>query len=143
MVESLNEWLQPNDVINAVNTNNVSIVLEYLKQDGDPNLKEKEMETPLIMLAASKGFTTMVRILMNAGADINAKNAVGWPVLIEASAHGHTEIVQMLLQSGADVNESDFASGMTALMTASRFGGIETVQTLLQAGSKITLGRQH
>ncbi len=68
-----------------------------------------------------------VRRLLEAGADVNATDELGWTALLEAAEMGHKPIMQMLLAAGADVNVADARHGGTALMTAARGGGAPQV----------------
>ncbi len=43
----------------------------------------------------------MVKLLLNAGTDVNAKDESGSTALMEATSRGHTDIVQLLKQYGA------------------------------------------
>lgn len=49
------------------------------------------------MLAVSHGRLDMVRMLMEAGADVNMRDEDGSTALMCASEHGHTEIVKLIL----------------------------------------------
>jgi uncharacterized protein len=44
----------------------------------------------------------IVRLLLDRGADPNARQQVGYTVLMEAAGSGHRGLVEMLLQAGAD-----------------------------------------
>ncbi|MCI7698443.1 MAG: ankyrin repeat domain-containing protein [Akkermansia sp.] len=57
-------------------------------------------ETALKM-AAAEGHTEAVKLLLAAGADVNARDMNGWTALMEASDYGHTEIVKLLIAAGA------------------------------------------
>ena len=74
------------------------------------------------------------RALIDAGADINAKDEAGSTALMVASEYGRTEIVKLLIAAGADVNAKN-ELGWTALMWASRHGHTETVKLLIDAGA--------
>lgn len=52
--------------------------------------------------AARNGDTEIVRLLIEHGADVNAKNTRGHTVLYCAGGHGHLEALQLLLLHGAD-----------------------------------------
>ena len=58
-----------------------------------------------------------VRILLEKGANVDAKTNNGRTALIEVSARGRTDIVKMLIDKGADVNAKDNDGG-TALTFA-------------------------
>ena len=47
------------------------------------------------------GDTETVKILIEAGADVNAKNNYGTTALMYAGLDGHTEIIDILIAAGA------------------------------------------
>jgi len=49
------------------------------------------------MLAASHGRSDMVELLLDAGADVNARDEEGSTALMCACEHGYTNIIQLLL----------------------------------------------
>ena len=68
------------------------------------------------MHAAWFGHIDVMRILIDKGADVNAKNKNGATALILAADKGNAEIVSFLIDKGADVNAKD--GNGTALMLA-------------------------
>jgi uncharacterized protein len=60
---------------------------------------------PIHSAAANRDAATGVKIarmLLDAGADVNATQQGGWTPLQQAAAHGNTELVRLLLERGAD-----------------------------------------
>jgi ankyrin repeat protein len=53
------------------------------------------------MNAAFTGNVDMVKMLLEAGAEVNAKADNGWTALILAKRNGHAEIVRLLIEAGA------------------------------------------
>ena len=53
------------------------------------------------MSAADEGHTEVVKTLINAGADVNARDKEDWTALNYASWKGHMKIVQALEAAGA------------------------------------------
>ena len=53
------------------------------------------------MWAADFGYTAAVQALLDAGADVNAKDKEGVTALMEAQENGHTEVVEILKKAGA------------------------------------------
>ena len=72
----------------------------------------------------------VVRVLIDAGADIDTTDNDGRSSLLVASQRGHLRVVQVLLRAGADVCVTD-DEGDTCLTLAANFGCTETVRTLL------------
>jgi len=78
----------------------------------------------------------VVKGLLEAGADVNAKGKYNDTALIRAAEAGHLEILRILLEKGADDN----ARGekiQTALMSAAAAGHLEVVKSLLDAGARV------
>jgi len=59
------------------------------------------------MIASEKGHIDVVRMLLDAGANVNACNDCRRTALMVASKNGHAEMVRMLLDAGANVNARD------------------------------------
>jgi ankyrin repeat protein len=76
----------------------------------------------------------VVRVLVEAGADVEAQTPLGSRPLHAAAQDGHVEVVRTLLEVGADV-EAQFADGARLLHRAAQFGHVEVVRTLLEAGA--------
>ena len=72
--------------------------------------------------------------LMEAGADVNAQDAIRDSPLLLAGARGHTEIVRLALGRNPDFAVVNRYGG-TALIPACHYGHVETVKDLL--GSRI------
>ena len=51
-----------------------------------------------LFVAVKKGDTATIQALLEAGADVNAKDRFGMTVLIVATATGHTDAVRALLE---------------------------------------------
>src|SRR5207249_1994138 len=74
----------------------------------------------------------LVPLLLNAKADVNAKDTDGYTALMLASRAGRREEVRLLDGTRAEEGERA-AHGGTALMKASRRGQREVVRLLLDA----------
>ena len=72
----------------------------------------------------------VMRTLIAAHADVNARNHRGGTVLMGASYEGLVDTVQALLENGANVNASN-DDGETALMRATEEGHAAVVRVLL------------
>jgi ankyrin repeat protein len=53
-------------------------------------------------IAAKKGYTDIVKLLIDYGADINSKDCLGRSPLYYAVVEKHTEIVKILVQNLCD-----------------------------------------
>jgi ankyrin repeat protein len=73
----------------------------------------------------------MMRFLLQAGADVNARDAQGASPLDEAAWNGSLDAAALLLAHGARLNEPDTQTGATPLNEAAYRGRAEIVQYLL------------
>jgi hypothetical protein len=79
----------------------------FLLQNGaDPNLKDAEGNTPLLV-AAMNAFPDGVRVMLLAKAQVDGTNGKGETALIKAVHMRDAASVQLLLQAGADPDRTD------------------------------------
>jgi ankyrin repeat protein len=117
----------------AVNANDVGRVVQLIREGAD--VDAPDLDGPPINLAAAKGLLGVVRILVDAGADIEA---VGDPAnshpLHIAAMYGQPETAAFLIARGAKVDSRD-DWGRTPLMVAATFGTSDMAELLLLAGA--------
>ena len=81
------------------------------------------------------GNYTLVKVALNRGGDVNAKDDSGTPLLTLATLADDRAMIDLLLERGADI-EGRGADGGTALMSASFWGREQAAQALLRAGAE-------
>lgn len=70
-----------------------------------------------LLKASQEGYLSIVKYLLQKGADVNTKNVCDETALILAAGRGHLEIVKYLINKGADESIKDYF-GRTALNVA-------------------------
>ena len=104
-----------------------------LDAGADVNGKDSFEQVPLHWAACDPA---RVRLLVERGANVNAKTKSGRTALMAASAcQAAEESVKLLLGKGADVNAVQ-QTGTTALLEAAGYGGCRIARMLLSAGAK-------
>jgi len=109
------------------------VLLEGYKvqiEAGQESYMKGKRGTPL-HLAAEKGYVDVCQILLEAGADLHAKNRKGFTPLHLAAQNGHIEVCKLLLEAGANQYITDI-NGLTPLHYAAK-GGHETYLFLLES----------
>ena len=105
----------------AMQHNHLEVVEFLLANGADVNIREPEEDgkkwTPL-MEAARTASSEIARILIDKGADINAKDTEGKTPLVIATEFGNAEVAGELILAGADIDARD-NNGCSALMYAS------------------------
>ncbi|KAI0883239.1 uncharacterized protein GGS22DRAFT_168217 [Annulohypoxylon maeteangense] len=133
--EMLNKTLY--DATDREKESTVELLLK--KFGADPNATGEEYGNALTA-AAYDGTMNIVRLLLDAGANVNAPE--GWAIQT-AATEGHYDVVEELLKRGADVNacteNPNFECG-TAIQGACEWGKTDIVALLLEHGADPNLG---
>ncbi|MPC17481.1 Transient receptor potential cation channel subfamily A member 1 [Portunus trituberculatus] len=102
----------------------------YLAKDENEN-----SDTPL-HLACLQGHTDVVRALLEAGADVDARNSSLWTPLDCASAKGHVFCVHELLDFDSPLDPID-KTKTTPLQLAAKEGHVAVTRLLLERGASL------
>ena len=117
----------------ACRTNHPETVRLLLSVGADPNATRRHSDRPLF-LALKNGCSTIVKLLLESGAEINPPRDLWWAfpeedyLTIAVSSSNPVEMVQLLLAAGAAVSDS-------VLDRAARSDHIELVEMILDAAA--------
>ena len=126
------------DLANAAINDDFALVMRLLKDGADIDCADAAVPYNALGAAASQGHLSMVSLLVEQGADINAKGGYSGNALYLACREKHMAVVDFLFENSADVN-ARLLSDDTALITASLVGRFDAAQLLIGKGADINL----
>jgi hypothetical protein len=94
------------------------------------NVKDDEYGATPLHDAAYNGHVEIARLLLQSGADVNAKDRWDRTPLHFAAIQGHVDILHLLVENGADL-EAQSKNGSTALHSAAIHGNLPFIQELI------------
>ena len=121
----------------AVQSENASLVKDLLKLGADPNVKDKNWETPFFA-ALKLGKTDILKTLLAAGCRVTVTDRSFNTALHIAAKDGQKDFIPLLIKAGLDVDLKG-AGGLSPLMLASFGAHVDTVDILLQFDAKTDL----
>ena len=125
--------------------NTTTEIAEMLLAAGaDVTPKDKRYHHNALVYASKSGKAEHVALLINAGADVNAR-AGFWaleetPLFCAIQCKASPEVLRRLIAGGADVNARVSHAGVeyTALLVAVETGDADSVRTLIEEGADVT-----
>jgi ankyrin repeat protein len=121
-------------IFNALDAKDAPKVGQLLKSNPKLIAAISDNGWPLLTVAARNGDKPTVELLLNSGADVNAKNYSNEVAIMYAALHGHKDIVELLLAKNADVNVKNDA-GTTPLTAATSSNHPDIADLLRQHGA--------
>uniref|UniRef100_UPI003AAD2D08 ankycorbin isoform X2 n=1 Tax=Centroberyx gerrardi TaxID=166262 RepID=UPI003AAD2D08 len=133
------EWNKNDErLLAAVEHGEVEKVASLLAKKGASAVKLDSEGKSALHVAATRGQTDCLSVIMAHGADLSVTDAAGFTALHLAAKNNHVECSKKLIQSKCAVDAVD-SSGKTALHHAAVSGNIQTVQLLCEHKSPINL----
>jgi ankyrin repeat protein len=109
-----------------------------LDQKCEASISTSIIKRQAIHYAALKHQMACLRKLLNAGAEVNARDTFGNSPCHYAAEDGNCDILRELISRGADVNMRDI-TWKTPLMKATRNGKARVTEMLLKAGCDVNI----
>jgi uncharacterized protein len=113
----------------AAATNNLALLSQKIAAGTPVDGKNPEGRTALL-IATHANAIEAAKLLIDAGADVNAMDNIQDSPFLYAGAEGKLEILKMTVQAGADLDSTNRYGG-TALVPAAHHGHVDVVAYLL------------
>ncbi|XHG09575.1 hypothetical protein AWENTII_012623 [Aspergillus wentii] len=116
-----------------------SAIIALCRRGVDINMRESEDGLTALIQSIAAADQETARELINAGADVDGRDANGATPLMTASHVGNLDMVQLLLQNGATVNAQD-RGGLNPLIFSTVQNNVAIARVLLENGARVNLG---
>ncbi|KAM9338489.1 ankycorbin [Symphorus nematophorus] len=135
----VNEWNKNDErLLAAVEHGEVEKVASLLAKKGASAVKLDSEGKSALHVAAARGQTDCLAVILAHGADLSITDAAGFNPLHLAAKNNHIECCKKLIQSKCPIDATD-STGKAALHHAAVSGNIQTVQLLCELKSPINL----
>jgi uncharacterized protein len=126
-------------LMKAVEKNDVEAVKKLIAQGVNVSELDANHDAPLVM-AAYLGHAEIVKLLLEAGADVKAVDPGMKATALHAAAYaGRTEAAKLLIEYHIDIDKQGPNNGYTALHDAIWQNNIDTARVIIDAGAKLEL----
>jgi ankyrin repeat protein len=124
--------ISPEELVRAVTIQRDSLIDLYLIEQVDPNGRDAQGRTPLLIAMSQQDWKT-ARRLVDAGAQVDLADKSGFTPLMAAAMHGNLEMFRLFLARTANVHpEAQTHDGRDLVGMALDGGNPEIVETVLE-----------
>ncbi|XP_043331081.1 fibronectin type 3 and ankyrin repeat domains protein 1 isoform X2 [Cervus canadensis] len=135
-VSTTREPISSEHLHRAVNVNDEDLLVHIL-QGGNVKVDvPNKFGFTALMVAAQRGYTRLVKILISHGTDVNLQNGSGKDSLMLACYAGHLDVVKYLRRHGASWDTRDLG-GCTALHWAADGGHCDVIEWMIGDGCEV------
>jgi ankyrin repeat protein len=135
-IESMNEDLET-PLMLASSSNRLSAVELLVSRGADLQARSETGRTPVLRACDSpEANLDLLKVLFNAGADLDATTNIGTGCLYFAAEKNKVDFVKYLIEQGAEPNARD-EDGDTPLHGAAFLNGVEGARVLLNYGAHV------
>lgn len=126
-------------LVSAVKKNDLESARKLIERGADVNQTDNRGNS-LLIVAAADGHGEMVKLLLDAGADLTAVDSSMQATALHAAAYlGHPQVMQILVDYGIDLDAQGPYNGYTALHDAVWQNNVEGVRILKIAGANTNI----
>jgi ankyrin repeat protein len=126
-------------LMDAVKANAIETVRKLIQEGADVNGLDVNGDAPLV-IAAYEGHTEIVKMLLEAGADVRAVDPGMKATALHAAAYaGRTEAARLLIEYHIDIDKQGPYNGYTALHDAIWQNNIGVAKLIVEAGTNLEI----
>lgn len=137
-LDAINEYNDDTAIFLAIDSKNLPCILHLLKHNVNVNIHNSSMKTPLIYAFEHK-FYDAVEAIINAGADLDMYDRIGYTIFIHAIEENNESIIRLLIEKNVNINIVSKYSNDSPLLIACKEENLQLVQRLIDLGANIEL----
>ncbi|VUZ53440.1 unnamed protein product [Hymenolepis diminuta] len=126
-------------LLKAVKANDVEAVKAQLENGSSPDSRKSPAKKNALMIAASRGYSDVIAVLLNAGAKTSPTEMLMNSALHFACIAGVVRSVELIIETGCELNKPN-AFHKTPLMVAIMHNRLEVVKLLLNKDPLLRVG---
>lgn len=123
----------------ACEHNNIPVINKFINEGYDINTNDQEAKQTPLFFATSSGNISLVKFLVEKGANVNVVDDFGQSPITLAVAQGYPDIIDILIDAGADINTKDNHVGTLLMLSISK-NNKTSLKTLLRRGAALNVG---
>ena len=124
--------ISPEELVRAVTIQRESLINLYLMEHVDPNGRDAQGRTPLLIATSQQDWTT-ARRLVDTGAQVDLADKNGFIPVMAAAMHGNVAMFQLLLERSTNLHaEAQTKDGQDLLGLALDGGNPEIIKTVIE-----------
>lgn len=120
----------------AINEDHLEEALNLIQASPELAKESDQQQNKPIHLAALKGSSVLVKLLLELKSPVNPRNKFGQTPLHRAMVGGSLEVVKLLIEAGGEVNGRD-SQGITPIHLAAQRRHADIVNLLLEKGAEV------
>lgn len=118
----------------AIYSRNADAVKRLIKLGANVNEQDRQFGYTPLSTATDVGDAKLAKMLIDAGADVGARDFMGQTPLHNAAMNGRTSVMKVLMDAGGET-EAQTKDGDTVLMVAVWMGQVKAAELLLERGA--------
>jgi len=132
--QTIDQYRISRSISAAIADGNADKLVQLLEETKTGNMAEIEQTLNVLHCACARGIPSMVAILLNHGACVNALGRTDRTPLHVTVLHGFSDVTSLLVSHGADVNVVTKFEQRSALHLAATNGNVEMIRFLHDNG---------
>lgn len=119
------------DIHEAASSGDIEEVQDLLEEGVNPDLKDDEGRTPVMLAAKNNSNIRILEILIDAGADLEARDEAGQAIIHYGAINPETDIIEFLIDNDVNLEAKDINAADALIYAVAENPNPEVIDILL------------